>query len=816
MIETALQDLRFGCRMLRRSPGFSLLAVLCLTLGIGANTAVFSWIEGILFRPFPAVAHQERMLALSGTARGTPGSSALSWPDFVDFRRNCKLIDLLEDKIMGTTLSIGDRAEVATGSIVSSNYFATLGVRPALGRGFSPDEESGRNAHPVTVISYQAWQERYDGDPRVLGRTQVLNGVQHTIVGVAPAGFYGTFVGYAMQFWVPTSMQERFDAGGYKLEDRGAHWIEGFAQLKPGVTREQAQAEISAVARRLEAAYPATNRGRGVDLLPLWQTPFNKAHELLPTLGITLAVVFLVLLIACANVSNLLLVRSFARRREMTVRLAIGCGRGRLLRQLLTEGLILSALAAAGGLLVALWCRNLLVMFFSVPSGTVLKLQGELDWRVLAASAGTCLAATVLFGLFPAVQASKLGLEAALRSDSGSVVGGGGVGGKARGRAGLVLVQVSLSFVLLVGAGLVLRSIREMRTASPGFATRDVLITGIDLLSAGYDTGRAKDFDDELIDRIQGIGGVRSAAFARIRPFSYLPYSSAPIAVDGYQPAPDEQPTAEYNEVGPAYFATMGIALGSGREFTRADDETAALVAVVNQTLAARFWRGQDPIGRRLQVKGRWLRVVGVARDAKYESFLEAPKPFFYVPLRQSYSPRKALQIRTAQPPSTLAAALAREIHALDPALAPLEVVPMWELVNRSTASQRISVTLLSIFGGLALLLAAVGLYGVMSYAVSQRRRELGLRLALGASAADLMRLLMANGLALTAGGVALGVVAALGLTRLLGYILYQVSPRDPLAFGLAFAVMTIASLAACFIPAWRAPRIDPVQALRE
>jgi predicted permease len=813
MIDTAQQDFRFGFRMLRRSPGFSILAILCLTLGIGANVAVFSWIEGILIRPFPAVAHQERLLAVSGTVRGTAGSDDVSWPDFLDFQRSCKLIHLVEDKITGATLSIGDRAERASGSIVSADYFDALGIRPVLGRGFAPDEGSGRNAHPVTVISYRAWKQRYDGDPGIIGKTQILDGVPHTIVGVAPAGFDGTFVGYAHQFWVPTSMQEKFDSGGYKLEDRGARWIEGFALLAPGATREQAQAEISAVAKRLEAAYPETNRGRGIQLLPLWLTPFNKAHELLPTLGITLAVVFLVLLIACANVGNLLLVRSFARRHEMTVRLAVGCGRGRLLRQLLTEGLILSALAAVGGLAVAYACRNALVLFFPVPSGILVNLGGEINWHVLLFSAAVCLASTLLCGLFPALHSSKIDLAGALRSESGGVVGGGG---KARVRSGLVLVQVSLSFVLLVGAGLLIRSMQGIRSASPGFSTQDVLTTAFDLSAAGYDARRAKDFADQLLARVQALGGVKSAAFARVRPFSYLPYSSAPIAVDGYQTAPDEQPTAEYDEVGPAYFATMGIPLVSGREFTRADDETAPPVAVVNETMAAKFWRGGDPLGKRVRVKGRWMRVVGVAKAAKYGTFLEAPKTFFYVPLRQNFSLLEILFIRTPQAPATIAPAVAREVRALDATLAPPGFFTMREHVDRSTASQRIAVTLLSVFGAVALLLAAVGLYGVMSYAVSQRRRELGLRLALGASAADLLRLVMSYGLALTAGGVALGAAAALGLTRLLGYILYQVSPRDPLAFGAAFVVMTLAALAACFVPAWRAPRIDPVRALRE
>ena len=378
MIQVLWQDLRFGFRMLRRNPGFSILAVLCLTLGIGANAAVFSWIEGILIRPFPLVAHQERMLAVTGTNRAEPGHTDVSWPDFQDFQKNCTLFDaFIVDRITGTTLAIGDRAERATASVVSANYFDALGVHPILGRGFEPAEDFGRNAHPVTVISYQMWQERFKGDPAIVGKTQMLNGMPHEIIGVAPEGFYGTFVGWAMQFWVPTSMQEKFDPGGYKLEDRGARWIEGFVRLKPGVTLEQAQAEISAVAKRLEAAYPATNRGRGIRLYPLWQTPFNNAGTLLPTLGISLAVVVFVLLIACANVSNLLLVKAFGRRHEMTVRLSVGAGRGRLLKQLMTEGLILSTLAAAGGLLVANWWRNLLVLLLPARGGVRMYLPAK-------------------------------------------------------------------------------------------------------------------------------------------------------------------------------------------------------------------------------------------------------------------------------------------------------------------------------------------------------------------------------------------------------------------------------------------------------
>ena len=814
MIETTLQDLRFGLRMLRRSPGFSALAILCLMLGIGANAAVFSWIEGILFRPYPAVTHQEQLLALAGTARGESGHTAISWPDFADLQRNCTLFDaFFVSKIMGTTLSIGDRAEVTTGSIVSANYFDAIGVHPILGRGFEPGEDVGRNAHPVTVISYQLWKGRFKGDPQIIGKTQRLNNVVHTIVGVMPEGFYGTFVGWAMQFWVPASMEETFEAGGYKLEDRGARWIEAYVRLKPGVTRQQARLEISAVAKRLEADYPDTNRGRGIQLWPLWQTPFNNAGTLLPTLEIMLAVVVFVLLIACANVGNLLLVKSFARRHEMTVRLAIGAGRGRLVKQLFTEGLILSAFGAAGGLLVAHWCRHALVLLFPARGGVAMHLPGEIDWRVLALSAGVCLITTLVLGLVPAFQTGKIDLAGALKSDSVGVVGGGG---RAWVRSGLVVMQVSLSFVLLVGAGLLLQSLQRIRTTSPGFSTHGVLDTAVNLVSAGYDAPRAQTFQDELLGRVKALPGVESAVFARMTPLSYGSYSSTAIAVDGYQPPPEEQPIVEYNEVGPDYFTTLGIPLVTGRQFTRADDEKAALVAVVNETMAAKYWRSRNPIGERVQVKGRWMQVVGVAKDSKYQSVRETPKPFFYVPLRQNFSRGAGLYIRTPLNPETMATVLAREVHALDGNLALFEVITLQEQVDRSTSPQMVAVTLVGILGGLALLLAAIGLYGVMSYAVSQSTRELGLRMALGAGASNLLRLVLSRGLGLTLGGVVLGAVVALGLTRLLGSLLYEVSPRDPLAFGSAFVVMTIAALAACFLPAWRATRTDPARALRD
>jgi len=657
------------------------------------------------------------------------------------------------------------------------------------------------------------WRDRYKGDPAIVGKMQRFDNVPHTIIGVAPEGFYGTFVGWAMQFWVPASMEETFESGGYKLEDRDARWIEAYVRLKPGVRQSQAQQEISAIAARLETSYPTTNRGRSIGIWPLWQTPFNHARTMLPTLEVMAAVVAFVLLIACANVGNLLLVRSFTRRHEMSIRLAIGASRMRLLKQLLTEGLILSALGTVGGLLAAYWCRHALVLLLPARSGVAMYLPGEIDGRVMSLSAGLCFLVTLVVGIIPAIQTRNLDVAGPLKAESSGVVG---ARGRARMRSGLVIFQVSLSFILLVGAALLLESLEKIRSTSPGFTTTSVVTTGVSLVAAGYDVPRAKMFQDELVDRIKAVPGVESAAFARVTPLGYATYSSTPIALDGYQPSLEEQPSVEYNQVGPGYFATLGIPLFSGREFTRNDDENAPLAAIVNRTMVTRYWGGQDPVGRRLQVKGRWARVVGVVADSKYESMRETPRPFFYVPLRQDFVSGPVLNIRTNQPLPSLSAALVREVHALDLNLALYETIKLQEHVNRSTSPQLVAVTLVSILGGLALLLAAVGLYGIMSYTVAQSRRELGLRMALGAGAANLLRLVISRGLRLTAGGVLFGTVAALALTRLLGPLLYNVSPHDPLVFGSALAVMIITAISACLLPAWQASRTDPARVLRD
>jgi predicted permease len=823
-IENLLQDLRFGFRMLRRNPGFSFLAILCLTLGIGANAAVFSWIEGILLRPFPAVAQQERMVSFTATVperydkgEGNLGYDDVSWPDFLDFQRDRTLFDwFIADHITSATFNIGQRAENATGSVVSSNYFEALGIHPMLGRGFRLEEDWGRNGHPVTVISYWLWKERFQSDPAIVGKKLLLRTIPHTIIGVAPQGFYGTFVGYPMQFWVPASMQENFVGGNYKLEDRGDGWIEGYARLKPGVTMAQAQAAISAIAKRLENQYPNTNRGRGIKLFPLWKTPFNQAGTLAPTLAISLVAVFLVLLIACANVGSLLLVRSLARQHEITVRLALGSLRARLLRQLITEGLILSTIACACGLMLAYFSRNLMVVFFPASSVLATNLSGNIDWRVVAFSGGICLVSTLVFALIPALQTSKVDIAGALKAESGTSVGGHG---KSRIRSAMVLVQVALSFILVVGGILLVQSLERLRSADPGFSPDNLVTTMFDLQGVSYDPARAQRFRDDLEDRLKAFPDVESVAFVKTRPFSYQGYLSAPITVEGYEAGSDERPTVEYNQVSPGYFATMRIPLVSGREFTANDNGNSFPAVIVNQQMVERYWQGTDPLDKRIQVNGKWMRVVGVAKNSKYGSFTELPQPFLYVCIDQFPVVNSFLLLRTSQSAGAMSSALAGEVHSMDAGLGLQEVITLRDHMNRSALStQKIVVALLFVFGGIALLLAAVGLYGVMSYAVSQSKRELGLRMALGAGATDLFRVVMTHGLVLAVGGVGLGTIIAMFLTRFIarGTLLYQVNPRSPGAFMVASVVMVTISIAACFAPAWHAARTDPARALRD
>lgn len=811
------QDFRMALRGLRRGPGVALTVIACLALGLGASAAVASWIEGVLLRPFPQVAHQERMLAFSGTERGSAGvagdATDISWPDFQDYRSQARLFDwFVVDHITSTTLAIGQRAERAIGSVVSANYFDALGVRLHLGRSFSADADEGRNAHAEVVISDAMWRERFGADPRIIGRAQVMNGVVHTIVGVAPAGFNGTFVGRKMQFWVPVSMQEVFvrAAGGYVLPDRGGDWIEGYARLKPGVSLAQAQAEVSAIAGRLARQYPASDRGRGLRLFPLSQAPFTQAGVMLPTLTAAAVVAGLLLLIVCANVGNLLLLRALGRRREMTLRLALGARRGRLLRPLLLEGAMLGGLAWVAGLGVAYAGRNLLAWAMPGSNGLSLFLPATLDGRVLGWSAALCLGAVLLFALLPALAASRMEPAAVLRAEAGSLTGS-----RTRLRAGLVIAQLALSLALMAATGLLLRSLWNARVADPGFATQGVMVSSLDLTGAGYSPQRMRDFEDRLLPRLRSLPGVRGVAFMGAIPFSYRGYSSAAIQVDGYQPLADERPVASYNEVDPGYLSVAGISLLAGRGFSDADTESAAPVVIVNQAMAGRYWHGANPVGLRLVVGGTARRVVGLAQTTRINRLGESPQPFFYLPARQSVT-GQALTLRSELAPAALTAAVRAQVAALDPNLTLGEFLTMRQQMEQTNGAARTAALMLAAFAVVALALAAIGLYGLMAGAVAERRRELGLRLALGATPARLVNGVVSEALRLVALGAVIGLGLALAGTRLLGYLLYRVSPHDPAVLASVTVLLALLAAVAALLPARRAAATDPVTALRQ
>lgn len=812
-LERTAQDLRFGLRTLRRTPVFTAIAIGCLGLGIGANAAVLSWTDGIVHHPFPGVRDQDRLVAVAGTVKGEQGYDEMSYPDFMDLARGTTSFStFFVSKITGTTLTGGDRAERLVGQLVTANYFDAIGVRPMLGRGFLPGEDVGAGAHPVTVISYRLWRDRFGGSPRIIDSTLSFNGVPHTVVGVTPPQFLGTFVGYAMQFWVPASQQAVFDPSGYRLDDRSARWVEGFARLRPGVSIRAGQTQINAAARRLESEFANDDRGRGVRILPLDQNPFDNAKDLEPMLRIASIVAALILLIVCANIANLLLVRASARRPELTVRRALGAGPGRIVRQLFTEGLILAVAGTAMGIGLAYSARNALALFFPPRGGVNLVFASNFNWQVIVTSVAIGLTSTLVFALAPALQSARLDLASAMRGAAPGAISGGT---RNHLRNSLVLVQVSLSVVLLVAAGLVVRSFRQLLIEDPGFTTTNVTTTTINLFAAGYDTARAHFFEDNLLRNVAGIGGA-APALSRSLPFSTRPYDNGPILVDGYQLSRDERPTADYNAVTPGYFATLGIPLVAGRDFGSADLDTSARVAIVTRALAQRYWPSSSPIGKRLQLNGTWMQVIGVAGDIRYRSLTQTAGMLLYVPITQRRPTAFALFVRTPSANANgVRAAVVRAIHAIDPNVSPYEFLTMREEVNRSTSAQQIMVTLLMLFGGVALALAALGLYGVLAYMVSQSTRELGVRMALGATPSQLIRLVISSGLRLAVIGIGFGVAVALGTTPLLGTLLFRTGARDPIVFFGVVGIMILASVTACWFPGWRASRLDPVRALR-
>ena len=833
-METLWQDLRYGFRVLRASPGFAAVAVLSLALGIGANTSIFSVVNAALLRPLPVTEPDRLVFVFNGNTAEPWGVS--SYPDYQDYRdQNEVFSGMLTYSSITLSARVEDQTDLISGSIVSGNFFDVLGLRAALGRTFAPEEDKTPNTHPVAVISHGLWQQRFGGDPNIIGQQLALNGHAFTIVGVTPAGFNGPDVLENNDIYIPTMMQAlvRPPRGGFSgdmnpdlLSRRGPRWMRMIGRLKPDVSFEQAQAAMTTIASGLEQAYPETNRNTIASLFPVSKIDPQGYPQLLSVAGLLLGVVGLVLLIACANVANLLLARASARRREIAVRLAMGASRSRLVRQLLTESLLISLAGGVAGLLLALWTIDILKTA-TPPDGIFsFTLDYRLDGRVLAFTFGLSLLTGIIFGLAPALQASRPDLVPALKDEASAAVQGHR---RLNLRNVLVVAQVALSLVLLIGAGLFLRSLNNAQAIDPGFTADKILDAQLNINLLRYTKTQGQQFYGQVIERIAALPGVESATLARVVPMSGTGRTSS-FLIQGQQ-GPDnvsrsegtgsdaENPyTVNTNVVGLKYFPTMGIPLLQGRDFNAQDSEKAPLALIVNETFARRHFAGEDALGKRVSFRGAngpWSEIVGVVRDSKYRTLGENPRPSVYVPLAQNHETGMTLHVRTASHPLSVAAAVRSEVQALDQNLAVTNVQSLADVVGASLFAARMGAVLLAIFGFLALLLAAIGLYGVMSYAVSRRTREIGIRMALGAGKGNVLRLVLKEGLALVGGGVAVGLIVAAAATRLLTSFLYGVSPLDAATFAAIPLVLALVALLASYLPARRAAKVDPMVALR-
>jgi len=808
------QDLRFGVRMLLKHKAVTAVAVLSLSLGIGANTAIFSLVDRLLARPLP-VEQPERLVTFNKGAAPNLFDK-FTYPDYADYRDQNGVFDgLVCFAETALNLSERGRTERVHGLLVSGNYFSALRVAPALGRGFLLEEERAPDAHPVAVLSYGLWVRRFGADPAVVGRQITLNGQGHTVVGVAPAEFSGTIRGAAPDLYAPIKPED----------NRHKYWLLLMGRLKPGVSREQARAAMNALGPQIARLYPRP------DGSPRIEPPFlledgSQGHTYLLLklsfpLKLLMGIVALVLLIACANVANLLLQRAAARRKEIAIRMAIGAGRGRLVRQLLTESLLLAALGGGLGLWLAGPVGKLLASF-TPPIGrgysTPISLEGGLDARALVFTFCLSLLAGIIFGLAPALGASRTGLVAALKDGAGD---GAGLR-RFNPRKLLVVAQVALSFLVLIGAGLCVRSLQRLQAIDAGFDPARTIVMSLDLGLSGYDQARGQIFYQQLVERVTSLPGVESASLAHLTPLSD-DLLTRRTAIEGYEAQPGENMSFHYNVVGPRYFETLRTPLISGRDFTPQDRAGAPQVVIVNETLARRYFPNGDALGKRLifgsyrgsPVPLQHLEIVGVVKDSKYSELTEQTRRMMFLPLAQSYRAEMRLHARTAQDPTAMVAAIRREAQKLDAGLPVYNIKTLEEQKDRSLYTARLAAMLLSVFGGLALLLASIGLYGVMAYAVGQRRREIGVRLALGAQQRDIFRLVIKEGMALVAVGVALGLAGAIAGTRLLTTFLYGVQPTDAATFiGVGLLLVAVALLAN-YLPARRAARTDPTRALR-
>jgi len=807
-MENLLKDLRYAFRSLVKRPGFAIVAILTLALGIGINTTVFSLANSVFLRQLPVASPQNLVWIFSGRDNPT------SYPEYLEYQQQTELFDgVMAYDWVGLNLGSNGQSERVEGSLVSGNYFDVLGVKAELGRTFLPDDDKS----PVAVISHNLWQRRFNSDATVVGKSMVLNGVQFTIVGVAPHDFVGAEEAFPRQVWIPLLMQASVRPTPASVNNRNVRNLNVMARLKHGVTLRQAQAGMNVVASRLAQNYPESNRNFQISLYTAGNGRPSFRALLKPVTQILLGVVGLVLLITCANVANLLLARAARRRKEVAIRLTLGATRSRLIRQLLTESILLAVVGGLAGLILNFWLVNLLTALKpAVP--LPVNVEFHTDWRVLSFTLLLSVLAGIIFGLIPALQASKHDLVPALKDHSQQL------GDRRRMfslRNALVIGQVALSIVVLIGAGLFLRSLNHARAIDPGFDAEHVLTLSFNTAAQKYDATKAEQFYQQLTNRVQALPGVQSVSVAQSAPLSYFysPAISSPVFVEGHEPPQGEDPPfVGNNAIGPNFFRTLGVPLLSGREFTDRDREGAPRVAIVNETLVRDLFPNTNPIGQRLRVLLRqpssW-EIVGVVKDSKYRSLGEDPMPYIFLPYLQNPQPAMAVHVRTSGNPGEVAAAVRREVQALDPNLPAFHVMSLADNIDISLFPSRFGAVLLGVFGFLALLIASIGIYGVMSYGVSERTHEMGIRMALGARASDVLRLVISQGMWLALIGVAIGAGLAWGVTRVVKSYLYDVSVTDPLTFiGIALLLIGVALLA-CYVPARRATKVDPLKALR-
>jgi len=810
-METFWRNLQYSLRTLRKRPGFTLTVVITLALGIGANATIFTWIKAVLLEPLPGIEQPERLVEVWGATRNNSALS-LSYLDYLDYRdRNVVFSGLAAHQVQPLNLGRGGKPERVWGAVVSGNYFNVLGVKGLIGRTFLPEEDRTPNSHPVAVIGYGLWQRDFGADPKVIGRTITLNEHDFTIIGVTPKEFGSPFAGIALDAWTPVMMKDYVALPHFSLTDRGSRWLMVMGRLKPGVTVVQAQANIAAIARQLERTYRQTNDQMGAAVYLLSQSPFSLKRSMQSALAVLMAAVAIVLLIACANIANLLLARAASRRKEIAVRLALGSTRWRMLGQMLTESFVLASCGAAVGLTLAFWTARSLPAFLP-PYGIQVSFDTRPDVVVLAFTLGLTVITTVLFGLAPALQASKPDLVAALK-DNAAALGQGQR--KFPLQHALVISQMALSTVALISAGLFVRSLREAYEADPGFDPHRVLLASFDPFLSGHDDNHGREFYRRLIERVRTLPGVQSVTLARRLPLTLSGIAFANVVIDGYTPAKDEDMHLNYETVGPDYFRTMRIPLVQGRDFDERDNEHARGVVIINETMARRYWTGGDALGRRIKLDKSWLQIVGIAKDVKNRTLNEALQPFLYVPFLQDYRSNMILVARTVIEPKTMFHAVRAETAALDPKIPMFDAKTFEEHIGLSLFLQRMAATILSIFGLLALSLTAVGVYGVMAYAVSQRTRELGIRISIGASRSDVLKLILGQGLTLSVVGLIGGLVTALVVTRFSAHLLYGVSSADPVTFTVIALLLLGVAVVSGYFPARRATRIDPVVALR-